>query len=127
MDRKEQLEARREHLQEALRRKRELRTGSPGTRLGELSFYDQHPADLASDVYEQEKESGVELDLVRELNQVERALQRLQEGTYHLCERCGKEIDPRRQEALPEATLCVECARLKQGEDRFARIPPPVV
>ncbi len=42
------------------------------------------------------------------LAQVRAALQRLDEGTYGICARCGKEIDSRRLERLPYATLCVE-------------------
>ena len=43
------------------------------------------------------------------LNQVDGALARLDAGTYGVCRRCGKEINPRRLEALPYATLCVDC------------------
>jgi DnaK suppressor protein len=43
------------------------------------------------------------------LDQVNAALARLDAGTYGVCERCGKEINPRRLEALPYATLCVDC------------------
>jgi len=43
------------------------------------------------------------------LDQVNAALARLDAGTYGICERCGKEINPRRLEALPYATLCVDC------------------
>jgi DnaK suppressor protein len=43
------------------------------------------------------------------LNQVDGALARLDAGTYGICRRCGKEINPRRLEALPYATLCVDC------------------
>lgn len=42
------------------------------------------------------------------LAQVQAALKRLDEGQYGICARCGKEIDARRLERLPYATLCVE-------------------
>ena len=41
--------------------------------------------------------------------QVEAALQRLDEGTYGTCARCGREIAVERLEALPYATLCITC------------------
>ncbi len=49
------------------------------------------------------------------LGQVDAALARLDAGTYGICENCGKEIGSRRLEALPYATLCVECqAKMEQ-------------
>ena len=44
------------------------------------------------------------------LDQVDGALARLDAGTYGVCQRCGKAINPRRLEALPYVALCVECA-----------------
>ncbi|GGW32252.1 DNA-binding protein [Streptomyces xantholiticus] len=49
------------------------------------------------------------------LEQTERALQRLDTGTYGLCESCGKPIGKARMQAFPRATLCVEC---KQKQER---------
>ncbi len=40
---------------------------------------------------------------------IEAALERLDAGKYGICERCGKPINPRRLEALPYVTLCVDC------------------
>jgi DnaK suppressor protein len=49
------------------------------------------------------------------LSQVERALQRLDNGTYGICENCGNPIGKARLQAFPRATLCVTC---KQREER---------
>ncbi|MFI7100416.1 TraR/DksA family transcriptional regulator [Streptomyces sp. NPDC050161] len=49
------------------------------------------------------------------LLQTERALVRLDAGTYGLCENCGKPIGKARMQAFPRATLCVEC---KQKQER---------
>ncbi|MFF8790615.1 TraR/DksA family transcriptional regulator [Streptomyces sp. NPDC015125] len=49
------------------------------------------------------------------LHQTERALARLDAGTYGLCENCGNPIGKARMQAFPRATLCVEC---KQKEER---------
>ncbi|WP_371236715.1 TraR/DksA family transcriptional regulator [Streptomyces pimonensis] len=49
------------------------------------------------------------------LSQFERALQRLDAGTYGLCETCGNPIGKARMQAFPRATLCVEC---KQKQER---------
>ena len=45
------------------------------------------------------------------LKELEAALQRMEEGTYRLCEVCGQAIEPDRLAALPTATLCIACAR----------------
>jgi len=45
------------------------------------------------------------------LEKLEAALQRMEEGTYGVCEACGGAIEPERLAALPTATLCVACAR----------------
>jgi DnaK suppressor protein len=49
------------------------------------------------------------------LSQVERALQRLDNGSYGICENCGNPIGKARLQAFPRATLCVSC---KQREER---------
>ncbi|MET7273371.1 TraR/DksA family transcriptional regulator [Streptomyces flaveolus] len=49
------------------------------------------------------------------LTQTERALERLDAGTYGLCENCGDPIGKARMQAFPRATLCVEC---KQKQER---------
>ena len=45
------------------------------------------------------------------LKEVERALHRMDEGTYGRCERCGDEIDFARLKAVPQASLCMTCQR----------------
>ncbi|GAA1256893.1 hypothetical protein GCM10009646_51170 [Streptomyces aureus] len=49
------------------------------------------------------------------LQQTERALERLDAGTYGICENCGNPIGKARMQAFPRATLCVEC---KQKQER---------
>ncbi|WP_029522532.1 TraR/DksA C4-type zinc finger protein [Persephonella sp. KM09-Lau-8] len=44
------------------------------------------------------------------LQEIDKALQRMEEGTYGLCEVCGKPIEEKRLEALPWTTLCIEHA-----------------
>jgi RNA polymerase-binding transcription factor len=52
--------------------------------------------------------------LAREIASVERALMRIEKGTYGQCVRCGAEIASKRLEARPEAALCFECASQEQ-------------
>ncbi|MGQ4877628.1 TraR/DksA family transcriptional regulator [Billgrantia sp. LNSP4103-1] len=58
---------------------------------------------------------ALEEEAEEELGQVLHALERIEEGEGDLCERCDEPIDPRRLEAIPYATLCVDCADL-EGE-----------
>src|SRR5688500_1578246 len=53
----------------------------------------------------------------QELRAIQDALARLKRGEYGECERCGDEISPGRLEALPHATLCIECqARAERAQ-----------
>jgi RNA polymerase-binding transcription factor DksA len=65
---------------------------------------------------------GWEIDLAlrqhleKEIELLEAALRRMDEGNYEECRACGRAISPERQEALPYATLCVACAQSGQAE-----------
>ena len=50
-------------------------------------------------------------DFESRIAELKHALERLEEGTYGVCESCGKPIDLQRLEALPQTELCIECAR----------------
>jgi DnaK suppressor protein len=68
-------------------------------------------ADLAFDTGSEEVSTQLAELEARELNQVERALAKLKQGTYGLCEGCQKRIPISRLNALPFSTTCVECQR----------------
>ena len=70
---------------------------------GDLTHYDQHPADQGSELFEREKDLAILEGLESDLAEIEAALQRLDEGTYGLDEVTGKPIDPARLDALPTA------------------------
>ncbi len=76
--------------------------------VSELSAIDQHPADLGTETFEREKDVSIIEQVESELADVEYALQRLDEGTYGLCEACGKPIGDARLDAMPAARLCVD-------------------
>jgi len=57
--------------------------------------------------------------LIQRLKMLARAEEKIREGTYGLCEACGKAIPPARLGILPEALLCVRCA--EQAERRTLR------
>ncbi len=53
-------------------------------------------------------------DLKDSSGKIAKALLRLRKGTYGKCEKCGKDIDAARLEAMPTANLCVSCAKSKK-------------
>jgi DnaK suppressor protein len=77
--------------------------------------FDDDPADSGSANLERDRAQSLSGHARRMLVQVEAALGRLDEGTYGVCENCGSPIERDRLEALPYATLCMEC---KRGEER---------
>jgi RNA polymerase-binding transcription factor DksA len=84
--------------------------------LGEISFADQHPADVASETFEREKDVSILENVDEQLRDVEGALKRLDDGTYGRCEICGKDIGDERLRARPEARYCVDDqARVERG------------
>jgi RNA polymerase-binding protein DksA len=78
-------------------------------RATELSSYEDHPADLASETFEREKDIAIGESVESLLNQVETALEKVERGTYGTCDACGRPIKKARLQALPFATLCLEC------------------
>jgi RNA polymerase-binding transcription factor DksA len=74
----------------------------------ELSHLDQHPADSASDAFEREKAFSILDQVQAELEDVERALKRLDEGSYGSCQACGGAIGDDRLAAVPATRFCVE-------------------
>lgn len=91
-------------------------------RLAEIESRQQHIAqDLAEPLNPDSSEQAVEMEddasleaqsalIAREIASINRALLRLENGTYGECVRCGDAIAPERLEARPEAALCFTCA-----------------
>ena len=67
-----------------------------------------HPAETATETFDQEHQLAIENMLTTTREQVLHALARMDEGTYGICEVCGKEIPVARLEAVPHATLCID-------------------
>jgi RNA polymerase-binding protein DksA len=69
-------------------------------------------ADTASATFDRELGTGLEEGAQHTLAQIEHALERIDEGTYGICERCGSQIGRERLLARPAATLCIEDQRM---------------
>ena len=87
-----------------------------GEASGNLSDVPIHPADLASENYEEE----ITLDLMenegRIMADIDDALKRIDQGTFGRCENCHREIPGERLEAVPYARYCIRCAQKLQAE-----------
>jgi RNA polymerase-binding protein DksA len=68
-----------------------------------------HLADLGSETYEQSQNLGLAEQAFRALIEIDRALERIELGTYGICETCGRTISIERLEAIPSAARCAEC------------------
>ena len=102
-----------EQLQTSMPSSEERREGSPfGKREEE-----------ATEALELEKRLTLENRVRQELAEIEHALQKSKEGTYGLCDSCGQPIDPERMEALPQASLCMNC-KAQQAKDAKGKPPP---
>jgi len=92
-----------EQLKATVRPADERREGSPfGKREEE-----------ATESFELEKRLTLEKRIREQLAEVEHALKKFEDGTYGLCDNCGQPIDPARLEALPQASLCLNCKTLQ--------------
>jgi DnaK suppressor protein len=76
----------------------------------------------ATETLELEKRLAMENRIRQELAGIEHALHKFEEGTYGLCDNCGQPIDPARLEALPQASLCLNC---KAQQAKNAKGKPP--
>ena len=65
--------------------------------------------EASPDLHERGKTLGLIQALENKVGSIEKALRLAEEGTYGICEKCGKRIDPARLRALPYTTLCVKC------------------
>jgi RNA polymerase-binding transcription factor DksA len=70
------------------------------------------PADWeeqATQLEGQDALEGIEKQKLKEIQQIRAALQRIEDGRYGVCAKCGEDIDPKRLKALPTAIFCLSC------------------
>lgn len=77
---------------------------------GELSMYDNHPADMGTALFEREKDRTLNEQAESNIHKIDAALKAMQDGTYGYCGVCNKPIAYERLEAVPYTTLCIEHA-----------------
>ncbi|HEX76139.1 MAG TPA: molecular chaperone DnaK [Dehalococcoidia bacterium] len=77
----------------------------------------------ATEAFELERRLALEKRLMDALAEVEHALEKYEAGSYGICDRCGQPIEPARLEALPQASLCLDCkaSQMKNARSRLER------
>ncbi len=80
--------------------------------LESFSDSDDVPADIAAQASEREKDQIMGQSVHQTLNQIEMALERVEDGTFGVCEMCGTDIPEQRLERIPWVATCVDCQRM---------------
>lgn len=79
---------------------------------------DAESVDEGEETVKMTRTSAIALVLQRTLRSIKISLKKAKHGSYGICDRCGKSIDPARLKAMPNASYCLECAKIveeKQG------------
>jgi DnaK suppressor protein len=104
---------------DAIRRELEAKRDKTGARVGKLAEkpelgsaqgFGKRIGDGTIEAVSRLTEIGVGNALEQSLARVERALAKLDEGSYGTCDGCGGEIEPKRLAAMPESIHCLACA-----------------
>ena len=104
LEERERLSSTIEHLHEANSSSFEDET--------EEETFDNHLADSATATLDREIDNTLEENAENLLRSIDQALERIENGAYGKCERCGQQIAEERLEAIPHATRCIDCQRL---------------
>jgi DnaK suppressor protein len=112
---KAQLLAERKDLEAQYKELEESSFGANQSELtGEMGF-DEEYADAGTATFERERDLSLVNNLRDLMERIDKALGKIEDGTYGLCDRCGKPIEKPRLKALPYANLCIKD---KQAEER---------
>lgn len=91
----------------------------------ELSFYDNHPADLGSEVFDMERGMALKQNEITILKKIEDSLEDINNGNYGTCSRCRENIEEERLEFMPYTEYCADCQKevesfnsVKKNDDR---------
>ena len=111
---RQRLIAERQRVLDAIENIHTENPGSIGEETEELGFQDNHPGDVATATFDREMASTLEENSAHVLAGIDAALGRIENGTYGVCQQCENPIGADRLEALPWATLCIDCKRKQE-------------
>jgi RNA polymerase-binding transcription factor DksA len=102
----------RERVAKAIDYLHEENPGSLEDESGEVvGTLDNHMGDVATVTYDRELDYSLEENSETVLREIDAALQRIEAGTYGVCEVCGRPIEEERLESIPWTRLCLDDAR----------------
>ncbi len=96
--------------------------GYRDTEDSELSRYDNHPADVATELFDAQQRAALRSNHEFVIREIDDALEKVKKGTYGVCELCGKGIDPQRLEVIPDARNCIQCEISEEHENDLDKI-----
>jgi len=93
-----------------------LHAENPGSMKDETeeSTMDNHLADLATVTLDREIDYTLEENSEHLLKEIDKALEKIEQGTFGFCETCGQPIAEERLLAIPYATQCIDCKRREE-------------
>lgn len=77
--------------------------------LSELSVYDNHPSDIATELFDEERGRALKEHELSIIGKIEDSLKNIETGQYGTCKMCGKKITEERLEFIPYVEFCVDC------------------
>jgi YteA family regulatory protein len=77
--------------------------------LSELSMYDNHPSDMGTELFDQERGMALKEHELSIIKKIDDCLHNIEDGSYGQCKECGKHIPEQRLEFIPYAEYCVSC------------------
>ena len=95
-----------------------MHRSAEGGRDSEVAHVDNHPADSASELHDEELDETTDIMLDEEETRIAEARRALADGTYGTCRVCKRPIAPERLRAVPEAVRCLDCQRRFEGDHR---------
>lgn len=107
------LEQEREQIVSAIAHLHEDSTGSTDDELGQATgrSLESQVGDMGAITFERELDEGLQEGAQQTLAQIDRALAKIDDGTYGTCEQCGRAIGEDRLRARPSAVLCIDDQR----------------
>ena len=87
--------------------------GSQSEMTGEVGLGEDY-ADAATATFDRERDLSIRNNIQDLMDQIDRAVERIDGGTYGACERCGQPIEAARLKALHHAVLCLDCKRREE-------------
>lgn len=92
----------------------------------EISFYDNHPSDLATEISDIEKGMALKGNVVSILNKIDESLELIEKNEYGICKDCGKEIPDKRLDFIPYAKYCTACQETHEMPEEIMKKERPV-